>query len=154
MKMKYLGIIFLLLAGCTNNYPDETVKLKKVLLKYDKGVSLAPHIYIIRSKYYCSGCVQRINLEIQKKLKNSDCKRIIYLSCDKKFMSEDLLSMVSFINDTNGLIDKYFLNYANLTIFETNRGKVVNVKNMGDSKNVDLPKFVNKFFAKTECNVD
>lgn len=149
MKTYSLGYIFLflILLGCSN-YTDETKKLNNILLEYDTCISQSPHLYIIQSKFCCDGCIQAIYFQLENKLIKSDDMPITIISSDKKYISTRLLSKVTFINDTIGLTNREFPTYVNLTIFETNNGKIIKYINMGDSKKIDLPKFVSDFIVK------
>jgi len=149
MKTYSLGYIFLflILLGCSN-YTDETKKLNSILLEYDTSITQSHHLYIIQSKFCCDGCIQTIYFQLENKLIKSDDMPITIISSDKKYISTRLLSKVTFINDTIGLTNREFPPYANLTIFETNNGKIIKYINMGDSKKIDLPKFVSDFIVK------
>jgi len=150
MKQSSLILLFpllLLFPGCSN-YSKETIKLNSILLHYDATISLTPHLYIIRSQFFCSGCVQHVYLQLENKPIKSNPKSITVISYNKKYISKKNLSNVIFINDTLKLINREFQHYANLTFFETNKGEVINYKNLGDTKDLDLPTFVNDFFEK------
>jgi len=146
MKTSYLSLVFILLffSGC-QNYSKETIKLNGVLSGYNDSISHHNHLYIVRSKFYCNGCVQALFLKLENLLNSYDNKSITLVSYDQKHISDRLLSKVDFIDDTLLLINKEFPSFANLTIFETKEGKVVSFKNIGDSKNLDIPKFVTKY---------
>ena len=147
MKIKSLLKLFLffILVGC-NSFSDETTKLNSVLLQYDDCISKNHHLYILQSQFYCNGCIQSIYLQLEDKLKKYDKLPITIISSDKKYISNRLLSKVSFVNDSLRIGNKEFIKLVNMTIFETNDGKVVNYKDMVDTKDIDLPKFVNDFF--------
>lgn len=150
MKQYSLILLFLLLLlfpGCSN-YSKETIKLNNILLHYDATISLTPHLYIVRSQFFCSGCVQHVYLQLENKPIKSNSKSITVISYNKKYISNKFLSKVIFINDTLKIINREFQYYANLTFFETNKGEVINYKNLGDTKDLDLPNFVNDFFEK------
>lgn len=149
MKIKHLGklFVFFILIGC-NSFSDETTKLNSVLLHYNESVSDNHHLYIVQSQFYCTGCIQSIYLQLENNLIETDHLPITIISGDKKYISNRLLSKISFINDSLGMANKEFITFLNLTFFETNDGDVVNYKNMGDTKDGDLPKFVTDLFKR------
>lgn len=139
--------LFIILLGC-RNYAHETKKLNNILLEYDTCISQRHHLYLIQSEFYCGGCIQAIYFQLENKLIKSDNMPITIISSDKKYISPRLLSKVTFINDTIELTNREFSTYLNLTIFETNYGRIIKYINMGDSKKTDLPKFVSDFIVK------
>lgn len=132
----------LLLLNACHNYSRETNKLKSLLSHYNECISQKNHLYIVRSKFYCDGCVQLLYLQLEQMLNSYDTKNITIVSYDQKYISAELLSKIDFIYDTLSLANVEFPSYANLTIFETKKGKVVNVMNIGDSKKLSIPKFL------------
>lgn len=146
-RLIQLSLLFLLFPGCSN-YSKETMKLNNILSHYDDTISLTHHLYIVRSQFFCTGCVQHVYLQIENKPIKSNPLSITVISYDKSYISNSLLSKVVFINDTLKLINREFQYYANITFFETNKGKVIKCKNLGDAKDLDLPQFVNDFFEK------
>lgn len=145
MKIYHLGLfLILLLVGCSNP-SNETIKLNNILLRYHKAIPHSPHLYIIRNKFYCEGCVQSIYLQLEKKLSENRSYPITIISEDRKYISVYLLSKIVFIQDTLNLSKKVYPKHLNITIFVTNNGKIKKYKNMSDSQKINLPKFVNEF---------
>ena len=142
MKKHYLFtfLTFFLFLGC-NNYTNETTKLNTIVSKYNKIIPEEPHLFFVTSNFYCKGCVQSIYVELGKNLTNNNKSHVTIISKNKVDISKEVLSKVNFINDSLDIVDKEFRAFSNVTIFETNKGKVVNFKNLGDSRNLSLPEF-------------
>jgi hypothetical protein len=130
------------------------MKLNNILSHYDGAISLTHHLYIVRSQFFCTGCVQHVYLQLENKPITSNPLSITVISYDKNYISKSFLSKVVFINDTLKLINREFQYYANITFFETNKGRVIKCKNLGDAKDLDLPQFVNDFFEKNKIIYD
>jgi len=146
MKISYSSLLFmLLLFTACHNYTQETLKLKNVLSHYSESISQKNHLYIVRSRFYCEGCVQFLYFQMEQMLNSYNRRNITIVSYDRKYISAELLSKIDFIYDTLSLTNVEFPTYANLTIFETKKGKVVNVMNIGDSKKLSIPRFFKTF---------
>ncbi len=88
MRIYSLGkyLILLLLFACSD-YSTETSKLRKVLQKYERSIPEDNHMFIIRSQFYCDGCVQSIYKELEIKLKKADNTMLSVICADNEYMS-------------------------------------------------------------------
>jgi len=143
-KIHILIAILLLLVSC-NKYSNETEKLNNVLKMYNRSISQSPNLYIVRSDFYCEGCVQSIFTQLKSISSANEARFITVISSDKKNIIK--LPNSLFIMDSQDLIDREFGSITNLCIFETKNGKVINFKNIKDTKDINLPDFaINYFF--------
>tara|TARA_Y100000782_G_scaffold114140_2_gene149315 strand:- start:1606 stop:2073 length:468 start_codon:yes stop_codon:yes gene_type:complete len=143
----FLFFILQVFIGCYN-HSEETEKLNSILIKYEKVIPDEHHLYFVRSNFYCDGCIQSIFFQLDNALANSSSIPVTIISPDQRHISDRLLSKAKYINDSLRMADKAFSAYINLTIFETKNGKVLEYNNMGDSKKIDLPQFVNDFLRE------
>ncbi len=144
-QLIYVSLLLLLVSAC-NNTSEETKSLQKILATYNEKIKPDHHIYIIRSQHYCSGCVQRIYLDMEKILKKD--KQVTIISYDKNHLTQSTLKKVNFILDSKNVTDKILNNYANMTIFETKRGEVLNYHLVEGTENIELPEFMKQALIK------
>lgn len=145
MRFIYLLLfVFLFALVSCKSYSDETTRLNTVLSKYNKTIPQKPHLFFVSSNFYCNGCVQSIYVQLENEILSNNKSTVTIIGNDKEYISKYLLSKVEFLQDSLNATDKEFPKYSNITIFKTNKGKVVSFKNIGDSQNVILPEFINQ----------
>ena len=138
-----LLIVFILTSSC-NSYKSEEVKLKRLLAAYDKDIGTNVHLYILKSLFSCSGCVQSSFLQLDNVIK-SPVNNITIIGSTKKFIPKSLTSRVVWIDDSQELIDRIFFESVNVTFIETREGNIVNYKCLTSSDQLELPSFVLNF---------
>ncbi len=143
-KISVILLIVFTLASSCNSYNNEKVKLKRLLAAYDKDIGTKVHLYILKSPFSCSGCLQSSFLQLNKVIR-SPVNNITIIGSTKESIPESLLSRVVWIDDSKELIDRIFFESVNVIFIETRKSNIVNYKCLTSSNQLELPDFVLKF---------
>jgi hypothetical protein len=130
MNKLYFGfIIFILsLTSCNSRYKKETNAFRGYLSEtFNEKIPPESHEYILISQFQCSGCVQRILIDISNNLngKQNDSITVITFKLDK--VPEILKKKVTVLLDEDAKYE-HFLSIANVAIVKTNRSQIIDIK--------------------------
>ena len=128
-----------------HSFHEETISLDKLLTQYDRTIETNHHLYVLKSKFSCDGCIDIIFEQFNNSLTNTLSHNITIISYDKDEIPKSLLEKVEFVHDSSFLVDSYFINSANVVLFETNNKKVIQYFPITKGDPIEFTSALNQF---------
>lgn len=144
MKQLLFGMLILLIASCSN-FKEEENGLSNILASYDQEISKEPQIYIVRARFFCGGCLQKLSLMIDSARAETKLTDITFIAHSRHLISKQTLENSSFQEDSLNLIRKMMPSCANISLVRTADNRVTDVVHLNDTRNIYLPKFIEAF---------
>ncbi len=140
---KYIIISFIFFVGCNSeNYKKETNILNVYLQEnFKESISEDRHFYILLNSYVCKNCISK-HIYILDSLLQFKYDNITLISTNKYKNLENLTKKIKILEDKQGSLDYENLNLNNFTLFTTQNGKIVDIRNFGIE---DMNNFIHFF---------
>lgn len=142
---RLLYLVLILFTVSCSGFEEEENSLRNILASYDEEITKEPRIYILRARFFCGGCMQKLSLLIDSARLETQLTDITFIAYSRDLISEQTIKNSNFQLDSLNLVSKMMPSCANISVIRTCDSRVTDVVHLNDTRNIYLPKFVEAY---------
>lgn len=129
------GLILLVLfvaMACSESRPDYKTAFFEGYLaeKWQRSIPQNMHVYVLIPRFGCIGCMEQTLAEMAEMDEIADTSRFSFIASNMQVVPPELAEKVRLYEDSTGDLDKINIRMGNVTLVETQQGKVQAIKSI------------------------